>query len=382
MQKIYPTILLIFAIILSSCKGDEPQKPEITNHRTILVYMAACNSLGSGGFDKMDLDEMSSAVQAGDLNGGRLLVFHADNLGTSKLLEITAEGIKNLKTYSTTDGLTAVHAQRMSQVVDDAKKIAPADSYGLVLWSHGLGWLQNGISDDFHPDISAQTWGEHSGRTMNITSLQNALTGKGFDFIYFDCCYMASVEVAYELRKVTKTIIASAIELPAEGMPYDYNIAPLFAKPDADLVSAAKNTFDFYNVRMAEDRTCTMSVIETQGLDELASVSREIYLASGGKTPDGFSPQRFMTESRCWFYDMGQYYSALAENTTNTKALTERFNSALSQCIVYAEATPRLWNRLNITHHCGLSTYIPDKNSDYTIRNYNSLSWYNTVIAK
>ena len=380
-QFLHILICLVTALLLPlfvSC-SDSPEPEPAKSHRTVLVYMAACNSLGSAGFDKLDLDEMQSAVRAGQLDGGRLLVFHAGTSGDYKLLEITPEEIVTLKMYNENGEHSSVSAKFMSQVIDDTKRLAPADSYGLVLWSHGLGWLQNGITDDFADGISSQSWGEERGRTMNISSLAAALSGKNLDFVYFDCCFMASVEVAYELRHVTPLIVASAIEIPVDGMPYDRNIAPLFARPQADLVSAAKNTFDYYNVLSGENRTCAMSVISTDGLDRLAEISRQILASSSGRVPDGFTPQRFMTEGRCWFYDMGHYYHALTENCADS-ALADSWDDALDNCIMYASATPRLWNRLYIEHHCGLSTYIPAE-GDTSIKNYNTLKWYTDVVA-
>lgn len=204
-QFLHILICLVTALLLPlfvSC-SDSPEPEPAKSHRTVLVYMAACNSLGSAGFDKLDLDEMQSAVRAGQLDGGRLLVFHAGTSGNYKLLEITPEEIVTLKMYNENGEHSSVSAKFMSQVIDDTKRLAPADSYGLVLWSHGLGWLQNGITDDFADGISSQSWGEERGRTMNISSLAAALSGKNLDFVYFDCCFMASVEVAYELRHVT-----------------------------------------------------------------------------------------------------------------------------------------------------------------------------------
>lgn len=378
MKKNLYILFLALSLLLSSC-GDSPDVPA-TAHRTVLVYMAANNSLGNQRYDELDLNEMQDAARNGDLGGGHLMVFRADIDGNYTLSEITDKGIKTVKTYSSSDGLTSVHAKRMSSVIDDVKTFAPADSYGLILWSHGMGWLQDGISDDFEP--KAKSWGEDSRRTMNITSLRNALTGKDLDFVYFDCCYMASVEVAYELRKVTPYIIASAIELPAEGMRYDLNIAPLFAKGKADLIGAARNTFNHYDSRLGAERTCAMSVIATAGLDNLASASRAIYRASGGKTPADFLPQRFMTESNCWFFDMAQYYRALAANSEDKDTLLQEWNKSLEDCVVYEAATPRVWNRLDIEHHCGLSTYILNSTSENTTRNYNTLSWYNDVISQ
>ena len=371
-------MLATLMLTLSSCSDNKEPEPPKTP-RTILVYMAACNSLGSAGYDALDLDEMTHAVRSGDIGDGRLLVYHADMYGTEKLMEIDKEGTRVLKTYSDNDGLSSVHAKRMSQVIDDAKRFAPADSYGLILWSHGLGWLQNGISDDFAPEISAHSWGEERGRTMNITSLENALSGKNLDFVYFDCCYMASIEVVYQLRNVTDHIVASAIELPSEGMPYDKTLKPLFAVPNPELENAARNTFMHYDAKSGEDRTCAISVISTAPLNDIAKISKKILSASQGKTPEGFKPQRFMVESRCWFFDFAQYYQALAEYAGCDDDISQ-WNMFMDSCVIYAASTPKIWNQLEIKHHCGLSTYIPSDN-DTSIKNYNTLDWYKDVIA-
>ncbi len=368
-------VAMLMTLSTTSCsKKDEPNEPQAS--RTVLVYMAARNSLGSYDYDVKNIAEMEMAVAGGALNGGRLLVFRTDVNGNSTLFEITATGRKTLATYAG-DGLMSVNAARLSGVIDDVKRLAPAQSYGLVLWSHSLGWLQNGMADEWDT-ATPQTWGEERGYTMNISTLHAALRGKGLDFVYFDCCYMACVEVAYELRDVTPTIVASAIELPARGMPYHLNIPHFFADTP-DLIAAAQETFNYYNSLSGDYRTCAMSVINTSGMTTLASVSREIIQASGRVTPDDFTPQCFVTRGTCWFFDMAQYYEALATQAGRPD-LFAKWQQALFDAVPYAAATPSIWNTLRISHHCGLSTYILRPDADPTIRGYNTLAWYKDVV--
>jgi len=406
-------IIVALPAALTGCKESSDEPVQRHAKTTLLVYMAACNSLGAQGYDEADPAEMRAAIAKNVLgNDKRLLVFHAASDAPARLIELTAKGDVVLKTYSDDDGLLSVSGQRLSGVIDDVRALAPADKLGLVLWSHGNGWLQNGMSEQRAtatmagagmspasglfgnarlqrgengsemPDIVSVSpvfsWGEDHGRTMNITTLASALSGKDLSYIYFDCCYMASAEVAYQLRDVTPLIVASATELPVDGMPYDVNLSFLLADTP-DLVSAAKNTFDFYNAQSGANRTCTMSVIKTEGLERLALVSAEIVKASGRVTPDGFAPQRFMTESRCWFFDMAQYYEALAKHAGRDD-LWQSWRAALNDCVLYAQATPRIWDRLDITYHCGLSSYILGPDADPSLRNYNTLSWYEDVV--
>ena len=90
---------------------------------------------------------------------------------------------------------------------------------------------------------------------------------------------MGSVEVLYELRNVTSRIVASASEIPVDGMPYTKNL-PLFFKTTPDLAAAAQNTFEYYNELGGSDRTCTIAVYNLAGMDDLANATRPIYEAS------------------------------------------------------------------------------------------------------
>jgi hypothetical protein len=380
--------LVLLVLGTTGCHSNDPDDPEATKevNRTILVYMAACNSLGNADADANDIAEMLTAARNGDFNGGRLILYHAAVDGSTTLSEVTADSLVELCSYGA-DGLMSVNAERMKTVIADTKRLAPAKEYGLILWSHGDGWLQDGITEAETETSTASTaakkspsiksFGQERGYKMNITTLAQVLNGQNFAFVYFDCCYMASVEVEYELRNVTPYIVASVSELPVNGMPYDENLRYLFAD-EADLVGAAQNTFNYYNTQSGFWRTCTMSVVRTSCLDALAAATRYIYEKADAPLIVGYQPQRYMTESTCYYYDLGGYIRAMAseEDYNNWK-------TALDNCIVYADATPSLWNLLSINSYCGLSTYIFSSEDDGIAakKNYRALSWYDDVVS-
>jgi hypothetical protein len=375
-------LILAMLTVVSSCKdkNDEPHEPTVVP-RTVLVYMAACNSLGTGGYDDDDLEEMKTAALNGDLNGGRLLVYHCDKYGECTLLEITNNGeAKTLKTY--TDENSSVSAQRMSDVIDDVKETAPAKDYGLVLWSHANGWLQTGLEDD---TFTRRAFGLDKSKSMNVTTLAKVLDGRGFSFIYFDCCYMGCVEVMYELRHVTPYIVASPSEIPVDGMPYDKNIKCFF-ESTPDLVSAATNTYNYYlNQNNAYNRTCTIAVINTAGMDQLAAAAANIYEASQGVLPNGKSyVQKYMLETQCWHYDFDDYMEQLAEGNSDElyNVYETIFLPSLNNVVLYSAATPRLWNSLLLDHCSGLSSFILTSEDDASLKNYNTLSWYTDVASR
>ncbi len=373
---------------LASCGGDNDGPtpgPAETSRRAVLVYQVANNNLGSSQYDIMDIREMLTAARSGDIPSDcRLLVYNDGPVGRGTvsdpvLMEITAQGADTLLTYERSD--LSVTTARMNRVFDDFERIAPADDRGLVLWSHGTGWLQDGIADT--PDRRRSFGYEPGGKMMNITTLASVLRERDFGFVYFDCCYMASVETLYELRDCTPRFVASVTELPVEGMPYDKNVREFFADGEPDLVQAAANTFQSYNALSGQSRTCTMSVIDAAAIDEVARAVRAIYAKAPSSFPDGCNPQRYTVTSAasCYYFDLRDYLTSLCAGIDGGDLLMADFDAAMTRCILYTAATPMLWNSMPLTACSGLSTYILRNAESITRKNYNTLSWYTDVAS-
>lgn len=374
MNKTILSIISAAAIAATSCGHDSPDNPTppappARVERTLLVYMVANNDLGSRGWDDADITEMRTAAGTGALGANRLLLMHQAPGGQSVLKEIKATGaVDTLAVYDSAE--SAVSIARMQRVCDDMRSLAPADSYGLVLWSHGTGWLQDGMPDAGGPK---RAFGLDGSRQMNVTSLAKALDGQGFDYVYFDCCHMASVEVAYELRHATKTIAGSVTELPLGGMPYDETVELLMR---GDITGAAAATFAAYDAQTGSGRTCTISVIVTEPLDRLAAATRELY-ATAKPLPAGTAPQPYERTGTCRHFDLADYTGMIA---TDADAFA-RWQAVLDETVVYKAATPTIFNTLKIRTHCGLSTYTPADAADMSTRGYDGLQWAADVVS-
>lgn len=386
LRTIIPAVSV--AMLLNACSDDkqpdlDPIPAEDPVSRTILVYMAANNSLGSPNNsyrNQADIQEMITAASTQGFNGGRVIVYHhAYKAAHPVLLEITPDGAIGLKYYDT--ATSSVDAARMTEVISDTRKVAPADEYGLILWSHGSGWLEDGMESK----TTAYSFGEdrewlsdinYRKSTMNVTTLADIIgNDRPFAFIYFDCCYMSGIEVAYELRNATDYIIASATELPADGMRYDLNL-PLLFKTQPDIVGAAKTTFEQYDVLSGGERTCTMSVIKCDALDGLAEYTRDIYSSvTPVKSVQGI--QTFKTTTPYYYYDMEQYIEALSP----APDLLENWEKALADVVVYKANTPSLWGYWPVTRHCGLSTYPLTSPNSATTKGYDRFEWYADVAS-
>lgn len=388
MKQLLQILVFQLVFMLVSCGGNsqEPPMPPVPEQapRTVLVYMSANNSLGyltnenDKVYDAADLEEMQRAAIAGDLGNSRLIVYHHARKSAAELKEITVEGgIKTLKVYDTAESSSSV--SRMEQVIDDFKHFAPAEKYGLVFWSHGSGWLQNGIERIVRRSFGEDGIKSDEGGVLktNVTAMARVLEGEGFDYIYFDCCYMSTIEVMYELRKAAPLIVASPTLLHADGMPYDISLKHLMLR-NADVVGAVQDVFQFYDARTADDRTCALAVVYTPMLDELASLTREVY-AYQRKINSDAGIQRYTTDRPCYYYDFRQ----CVEKRSIDQSLLDRWIEVFDRTVVYKAATPEIFSTLKIDSdlYSGLSTHLIMEPADTIKQNYNELSWHTDVVS-
>lgn len=375
------TALLTLAVsFVQSCKHskDEPDPPQKEADLTVLVYMAANTNLGQYDFDEKDLDEIRAAVSAGALQGNRLLVYRKPYMGTATLTEFTADGSEKQLCVYTDNTVTSVHASRMTEVLDDARKEAPSRRFGLMLWGHATGWLQNGLEET----VSARSWGNEQGRCMNITTLARVLRPVHPDWVYFDCCYMATVEVAYQLRDATDNIVGSVTEIRSNGTPYDLALPLLMRPGSSDLVGAADATYRYYAGQSTPtDRSCAMSVIDVRHMDALATAAKKIHDNCKSRVPDDYVGQPFNLDGTGYYYDLDHYMQALVRQNPAAQPFLDAWNRALADAVVYKANTEEAWfldrnqwAALPLEHHCGLSTLLMVPGAE-NLKNYSQLDW-------
>lgn len=387
MCKRYLFPALIAALPLAACSDSEPA-PATRGERTVLVYMVAANTLGqsvtSGGvrYERADLDDIDEMIEGAATlpEGRRLLVYRDSYDGSPALYEVTASGTRQLKQYDRATG--SLERERMQQAIADSRSFAPADNFGLVLWSHANGWLQDGTEFTSSPAASKQapvkrSFGIDRGKRLNVTDLADYLRGQNLEFIYFDCCLMSSVEVAYQLRDCAPFIVASPAELPRAGMPYDLCTPLLLSGGEKGLTDCARTTFDYYAYNSDPKlRTCAMTVIRTAGLENLAKATSAIYhgapLAHQGVTVTNYDAYG---RHGNWI-DFGEYATSL---TSDTDLLSD-FNESLGATVIYAESTPEQWASYPIYHCSGLSTYVFTTPEGFTTNGYDQLDWARDVV--
>ena len=105
----------------------------------------------------------------------------------------------------------------------------PAKNYWLVISDHGDAW-KGACRDDSH-----NTW-------MSLPQIEEALqearqsSGRKLDLVSFDCCHMASSEVAHQLQNEANYLVASQEVMGYIGLPYD-RLLPKIGGKDARQVA-------------------------------------------------------------------------------------------------------------------------------------------------
>lgn len=128
-------ILLLAFLALSACKKDDaPRYPH--SSRVVLVYMAGDNNLS--GYVQDNLDGMRRGMASAPALSRTLA--YVDTPGENpRLVEVTASGTKTLHTWPSPHN--SASAATVREAIGLVRTLAPADRYGLVLWSHGLAWV-------------------------------------------------------------------------------------------------------------------------------------------------------------------------------------------------------------------------------------------------
>lgn len=374
MFKRFLTLIILPVVILTSCGEDDPvpPTPPVEAVRTVLIYMAADNSLGGSGFDSQNITSIIQGSTEANLNGGNLLVYKDSRNADPQLIRMTPQGEEVIKEYP--EHANSVSVATMQQILSEVKTDFPAKSYGLILWSHGSNWFPSSMH-------TTRAFGQDNNNWMELDELKKALPDHEYDFLIFDACYMAGIEVAYALKDKADYIVASPTEIMGSGMPYK-EIIPYLFSAEANLEGLCDK---FYNYYLNETNTpyATLSVISTAQLDNLAAATRNILKDNYSKTADINlrSLQRYFRSPYYGQYDFDDYINRIAPADDYAQ-----FQTALKQAVVYEKHTASFlpsYGGYQITHFSGLSIYVPSSSDPAGVYDeYKKLDWYRAAFPQ
>lgn len=370
-MKLNYLIILSFLFLFSSCEKENKDRPSTENSRTVLIYMAADNSLNQESYENME-GIIENALN--NLKAGRLLVYY-DRRYRSKpeLVEVYQNRnrieTKVIKEYSEHNSASG---EILSDVINDAFSIYKSKSQGLILWSHATSWLPADQS------LWTRSFGKDGLDEMDIAELKQALPDSFFDFIIFDACLMASVEVCYELKDKAKYIIASPNEIFAKGFPYDEIVEDMYSNESLEnqLKTICDKFYDYYLSSSA-----SISMINTSKLNELADLSKKILADERDiRDMDVSNVQTIYYTSRRKeiLYDFKDYL----EQFTDKEEQAE-LDKLLQDIIFHQRNTDKIYvsdmGLIELKKNSGLSSYIPRRDRADLNRWYLGLDWARAV---
>ncbi len=382
-----------FILSTASCKSDDPQPERKPRKMTMLVY-AVVSDLNL----ESDKEEMLRGAANIDLEENSLFVYQVYKTGLPQLLELStnSKGEKEFQVVKVYDrDLYSTDPARISAVIEDVKKMNPAEGYGMVFWSHGTGWSpsfsNHGVSSasgklsaslpsvsSFGSDLDLDRNPTYTDRT-DIDELADAIPDHGFNFIWFDVCYMGGIETVYQLRNKADYIIAMPTEDAGNGMPYDLTL-PYLLTENPDCVKAAQEFFRYYDSGLDDGwAVATVGVYYTPNIEAVADYCRRAY--AGAQKPSSYALQSYHRFSNGPFYDFGQYTRRIASTNENAPA-AEEFEAAMEKFVIYKAATKFNFSGKEIDqqNYSGLSCHLydPEANDEKT-EFYRSLDWFKRV---
>lgn len=387
MQKIYLIGCALSLLLLTGCKEEEKLQPNpVRRNMTVVVYIAAENSLSR--FYHSDLAEMESVADQIPLDCNFVVYVDSSTLPAIYLLN-AQQGKVTYRTLNEEDSCTpATFGKNIWDIVQEF----PAEHYGLVMWSHGSGWIPPAkapgkISKTIGVDNNMNNETNY-GSELEIPDMRKELEeiGVHWDYIFFDACFMQCVETAYELRSLTDYIIASPAEIPVLGAPYDKIMDCLTEKDTEWATHLAEKYYEDYK----DNAGLVISTVKTSELDSLLQVTKrafpDFYDKAAGFSSEGIQPYCAYSMSSVWkpeYFDMGsamhqmlspgdyEEWRAQMERTVITRLSTPRWGSVFSNYF-----SPTI---VDEAHNALMSIFIPypkyDANTKYNTAVRETL-WY------
>ncbi|MDR3239687.1 MAG: hypothetical protein LBT44_06320 [Clostridiales bacterium] len=346
---------------------------------TIMVYMNGSDLESEEGMATADLAEMiESGMDSSKIN---LILFTG---GTSRwqndvipengcsLWELDQGDLRSLAKLGL---LNMGDPGTLAGFINFGVQTFPADKYGLILWDHGGGAIA-GYGQDENFDKCNLTLLD-----MNYAFAQSAAAQNKLEFLGFDSCLMATVEMAVVASEYARYLVASEDLEPSEGWDYQF-LKTLSQQPEMDGAAVGKTIVDFFMRYYGQntDENLTLSVADLsqagyvmnamgnlmeqcgETLPAITSFRNLARKRVGTKTFGEGSPR----DNQCDMVDIGDMADKLRDlYPQETQTLLE----ALNQSVVYSRHN----SDANLR---GLSAYYIYGGKDigaYTLNTYSSM---------
>ena len=361
---------LAMALTLFSCKKAETEEIVVVKRpKTVLLYMVANNNLS------YDAENSISRLQNGYIPAeeGNLLVYkHCAGMDPVLLhIKKGEDGTVAADTAYRFPPRVSATKSALTQALNVTQALFPADSYGLILWSHGTGWIpplassSSAAQEQISGSCPERTFGLDGKVELEIRDLAQAIPYK-LSFMLMDACFMGGIETAYEVKDSVDYYIGSPAEILTESFPYHKIMQHIF-KSTPDYAAVCKEYYDYYNAKSGAERSATVALMDCSKLAEVAEVAKRVFDQYGERIASldlSLLQPYFRGSSSKYFYDLKDLVDAIAD-----ASLSAEFAAALERAVPYKATTP-YFIELPIRSFCGVSTYVPGNPADTKLADY------------
>ena len=403
MIKNWFRIVSVLLLMMSCSSEDDPQPnpsiPEETAPLTILSYLVANNNLDDDLYE--NIAAMCQGLSLMEKPASLLVYWDGKtsmgaNAATHAILKFETDGKGNVNGLppfdefaSAEDMVAAAEIVKeysnqistsenvMSTVLKDMVSLAPTTRLGLVFGSHGSAWTNTIFtSRSFGQD------GSYTDNTILLTEMVSAIksTGRNFDFLLFDACYMGTVEVCYDFKDVTDYQLLSVMEVPAYGFPYYTKLlSHLYEGTVQGYTKACQSYIDYYNEIYTSGKQAwgTVALVDSKEVSNLTAAIKEEIISHKEllATFDTEGIQEYgKTTGPDIAIDLRHFVKEMNEGTVPTT-----FDAQLNKTVLYkgclTTARPASYT-VDAENYCGLGIYVPveyrTKWNDY----FKTIDWF------
>jgi hypothetical protein len=344
------------------------------NSKTLFIYMCGSNLETKQGLAGKNIDELLTASVGDDVNivieTGGAATWRSHNIDNNALQRYEVkDGSLNL-IESLPNGNMG-ESETLGDFLKWGSENYPAERNMLVLWDHG-GGSAKGVCFDENYSFDSLSLAELK------EALDNAQLKSKLDFITFDACLMATIEVVSVMSDYSDYMIASEEIIPAGGMDYKA-MCEAFAsdKSNEEIGKKICDSFMDKCKSTGKDTYSTLSLINLSNADELVKQFNECsaFLNKTAET-ENFFTRLTAAAKRCEKFGLDNPF----DDSSNMVDLVNFFDLAWDEGLSMVDlmsainqAVPYMVNSGSRSNE-GVSFYYPITFNEREIEDYVSLS--------